>query len=81
MGKKPPVTDADFEVVDGPYRVGDENRDRRGWFLTEKTGRNGEALWYKPPGKISKFIRNAGLTVYIGCIVLGFVVMVIGELL
>lgn len=54
--EKPSVIDAEFEVVDGPYKVGDEHRERRGWYLTNKVNRRGEPLWWKPPGKIEQHI-------------------------
>jgi hypothetical protein len=77
MTKKPLITDADFEVVDGPYRVGDENREKRGWYLTDKIGKRGEALWYRPPGLISKWIRRIGLTVYASIFIFGIAIALI----
>jgi hypothetical protein len=46
-----PIIDAEFEVVDGPYRVGDEHREKRGWYLTDLIGKHGEQLWFKPPNQ------------------------------
>lgn len=80
MALKPRITDAEFEVVSGPYRVGDENRVKRGWFLTDRVGKRGEPLWYRPPGKVSKWIRRIGIAAYVGCIALGFIAMVLGEI-
>lgn len=75
--QKSQIVDADFEVVDGPYRVGDEHRERKGWFLTDKVDKNGDPLWYKPPGPISRFIRVAGAVVWIGAIVLGILITIL----
>lgn len=76
MKAAPKIIDAEFEVVSGPYRVGDEHRERRGWFLTDKVGKRGEALWYRPPGLISKWIRRIGLAVYLSLVVFGIVIAI-----
>lgn len=74
MTRKPLITDAEFEVVDGPYRVGDESREKPGWYLTDKVGRHGEPLWYRPPGLISKWIGRLGWIVYLGLMAFGIIV-------
>ena len=63
--------DAEFEVVSGPLRAGDEHPIRKGWYLTDKLDRKGNALWYKPPGTISKWIRRIGIGVYLGLMGIG----------
>lgn len=63
--------DAEFEVVSGPLRVGDEHPIRKGWFLTDKVGRHGEPLWYKPPGPVSRWIRRIGVIGYLALMALG----------
>lgn len=77
----PKVIDAEFDVVDGPYRVGDEHRERRGWFLTDKIGKHGEPLWYKPPSRVWVWIRRACYAIWFGCIALGVLGMILGEFL
>lgn len=46
-----PWTDAEFEVVEGPYRPGDPHRDRkkRRWRFVGWPDRYGRPLWYRPP--------------------------------
>ena len=69
----PEVIDADFEVVSGPLRVGDEHPTQKGWFLTDQVDRRGRPLWYKPPHVAWKIIRTAcwvivGLLVLLACV-------------
>lgn len=40
--------DAEFEVVDGPRRLGDPHPRRKRW-LYAGVGARGQALWYRPP--------------------------------
>lgn len=63
--------DAEFEVVSGPLRVGDEHPIRKGWYLTDKIGRKGEVLWYKPPSTFSKWVRRVALATYFGLMAIG----------
>ena len=65
------IIDADFEVVSGPLRVGDEHPTRKGWYLTDKVSRKGEALWYKPPSAPSKWIRRVALALFALLMALG----------
>lgn len=74
MRTEPLITDAEYEVVDGPYRVGDENREKRGWYLTDRIGKRGEQLWYRPPGLISKWIGRLGWIVYLSLMAFGILV-------
>lgn len=69
MGKS--YVDAEFEVVSGPLRVGDEHPVRKGWYLTDKIGRRGEPLWFKPPGPISRWIKRLGVIGYVVLMVFG----------
>lgn len=75
------IIDAEFEVVDGPYRVGDEHRTRKGWYLTDRLDRHGNPLWYKPPGVFSKWLRRIGYVLWLGPILLGVAGMVVAEFL
>ena len=62
-----PIIDADFEVVSGPYRVGDEHRKRRGWYWTGRYDKNGVPLWYRPPARYWRWLRPALLALlYLG---------------
>jgi len=49
MTKPPPITDAEFEVIDGPIRPGDSHPVRREWIFTGRQDRKGRSLWYRPP--------------------------------
>lgn len=79
MSKKPLVTDAEFEVVSGPFRVGDEHPTQKGWYYTDKIGRHGERLWYKPPGPISRWVRRVALFMYLGMMGMAFVGIFLAE--
>lgn len=57
--------DADFEVVSGPFRVGDEHPTQKGWFFTDKVGRRGEPLWYRPPGFVSRWVRRIAAAIIV----------------
>lgn len=59
------VIDADFEVVSGPYRVGDEHPTERGWYFTDKVDRRGNPLWYRPPSGVSRWVRRVALTLFL----------------
>lgn len=65
------VTDAEFEVVSGPYRVGDEHRVHRGWFFTGHYDRHGIVQWYKPPGPVWRWIRRVLWIVYAVIMLIG----------
>jgi|GEM_PF-6811732 len=58
------IIDTGFTIVSGPRRVGDEHPTRKGWFLTDRTDRHGNPLWYKPPGKLSRGFYLWGLWTY-----------------
>lgn len=64
MAGKLKIIDADFEVVSGPLRVGDEHPIRKGWYLTDKLGKRGEPLWYQPPSPASKWVRRIALILF-----------------
>lgn len=49
MPKRPKIIDAEFEVIEGPYRIGDEHRTRKRWLWTGHYDKNGVPLWYRPP--------------------------------
>lgn len=78
---RPKIIDAEYEVVDGPYRVGDEHRERKGWYLTDQLDKDGLPVWYKPPGRISRWVRRIGLVMYVGPIILGILAMIVMEFL
>lgn len=65
------VIDADYEVISGPLRVGDEHPTRKGWYLTDQVGADGNALWFKPPGPFSRWIRRIAIFIWIAAVVLG----------
>jgi hypothetical protein len=75
MGK---VIDADFELVSGPLRAGDEHPVRKGWYLTDRLDRFGNQLWYKPPGPISRWIRRIGIILW-GLLILGGIVATLAS--
>lgn len=77
MSKKPLVTDAEFEVVSGPFRVGDEHPTQKGWYYTDKIGRKGERLWYRPPGPISRWIRRLALIAYFSMMAFAIIITLI----
>lgn len=65
------VIDADVDYVAGPMRPGDEHPVNKGWFYTGRFNRKGDALWYKPPGPISRWIRRIALAIYLALMALG----------
>ena len=67
------ITDAEFEVLDGPMRPGDEHPTRKGWFLTERLDRRGNPLWYKPPARYWRWLRPALLVVWLAFILVGLI--------
>lgn len=64
MGERRRVIDAEFEVVGGPLRVGDEHPIRKGWYLTDQVDRHGNRLWYKPPSTFSRWVRRVALVLF-----------------
>jgi hypothetical protein len=38
------------------FRLGPEHPHRKGWFATDQFGKQGEPLWYKPPGFVSRWL-------------------------
>lgn len=71
MGRR--IIDAEFEVIGGPLRVGDEHPTKRGWFLTDQVDRHGNTLWYKPPSTFSKWVRQVALIMFLG--MMGFTLL------
>ena len=69
-------TDVEFEVIQGEYRVGEESRERPGWFFTGRRDRHGNPLWYKPPFLSRRLIHKVAVVV----ICLGFAVALLGLL-
>lgn len=65
------VIDAEFEVVGGPLRVGDEHPTVKGWYWTGRYDRKGVGLWYKPPGLISRWVRKIALWLYLAMMAIG----------
>lgn len=45
----PKIIDVEFEVISGPYRIGDEHATRKRWYWTGKYDAAGTPLWYRPP--------------------------------
>lgn len=43
------IIDADFDVVGGPYRVGDEHRAERGWYFTGRYNSAGHPYFMRHP--------------------------------
>jgi hypothetical protein len=46
---KEKIIDAEYELVSGPLRPGDEHPVRKGWYYTGRWNTGGQALWYRPP--------------------------------
>ncbi len=79
---------SDQEVRDawtliGLYKLqpGDEHPTKKGWFLTDKLGSRKEPLWYKPPSRLSVWVRRIALWTWIGLIGTGIVVSLLLEYL
>lgn len=72
MSNKPLITDAEFEVIEGPYRIGDEHRKRKRWFWTGTFDRKGVPLWYRPP----RFNKWQFALVWIAGLTAAFVIVV-----
>lgn len=72
--KKPLITDVEFEVIEGPYRVGDEHRTRKRWLWTGLYRGDGVPLWYRPP----RFTQYQFAAVVVGCAVLGMALLLLG---
>ncbi|MET3526183.1 hypothetical protein [Phenylobacterium koreense] len=75
MGERRRVIDAEFEVVGGPLRVGDEHPTQKGWYLTDKVDRHGNTLWYKPPSAFSRWVRRVALVLFCLAMALGILGM------
>ena len=72
--KHPKIIDAEFEVIEGPYRIGDEHRTRKRWRWTGLYDKRGVPLWYRPP-RFNKW-QFAGIGVLV--MILGFCLIVAG---
>jgi hypothetical protein len=71
------VIDADFELVSGPFREGDEHPDKPGWYWTGRKNAQGEWLWYKPPHPAWRWLLYA---IFPGLPILGLlIVLVVGA--
>ena len=71
------VIDADFELVSGPFREGDEHPDKPGWYWTGKKDEHGDWLWYQPPNRYWLWVRRLAWTIWIGSIVGGILLALI----
>ncbi|MFN3522287.1 MAG: hypothetical protein ACK4YQ_08550 [Phenylobacterium sp.] len=60
MGDVREIVDAEFEVVGGPYRVGDEHRREKGWYFTGQYNASGDPLFMRHPSwwRRRAFIRR-----------------------
>jgi hypothetical protein len=69
------IVDAEYEVVGGPYRVGEEHRREKGWYFTGKYDRDGHpyfirsARWFRWRGRMWALLYIAlclapGLIIY-----------------
>lgn len=45
----PQITDAEFQVVRGPYRAGDESPRYKGWYFTGRFNGDGDPLFIRKP--------------------------------
>lgn len=70
--KRPKIIDAEFEVIEGPYRIGDEHRTRKRWYWTGTYSKRGVPLWYRPP-RFNKW-QFAGIGVLVMILGLCFLV-------
>lgn len=73
---KQDYTDAEFEVIKGEYRTGEESRTRPGWYYTGRRDARGNQLWYRPPLLQRRFFRRLALAV----VSLGFLAAVAGMI-
>lgn len=73
------TVDARFEYVAGPMRPGDEHPGHPGWLYTGRRGRDGELLWYRPPGNVSRWVRRLGLWVYWGLMAFAMLMVALFE--
>lgn len=60
MTPRRPYIDAKFEVIDGPYRIGDRHRSPqlKSWRYTGHRDRFGVPVWYRPPVISRRLILN-----------------------
>lgn len=80
MGREKSFIDADFEVVSGPYRVGEEHRRRKGWYFTGHFDRHGDPIWYKPPPLISRIAAHIYRGMFVAIVVVVVTSMVYAGL-
>jgi hypothetical protein len=73
----PKTIDADFEIVSGPYRVGDRHPRKRRWRYTGHHGADGVVLWYRPPIVSKAAIRRGACIFGVSCLVLFAVSMAV----
>lgn len=55
--------------------IGDEHPTRKGWYLMDGMGPRGEPMWFRPPHRLWRWLRPALLTVYLGFIGTGLLVI------
>ena len=71
--KREQIIDAEFEVVGGPYRVGDEHRREKGWFFTGRYDAEGWPLFQRAPLPYWKSFRSIGwwfVIIYVAAVLL-----------
>jgi len=77
MSRDRKITDAEFEVIEGPYRIGDEHRTRKRWLWTGTYDSQGVPLWYRPPARFWRWLRPALITLLLlGIPLIGLVGMI-----
>lgn len=62
MSDRPPILDAEFEVVAGPMRVGDPHRTRKDWYFTGRYNAEGDPYFIRGAGWWRR--RRIGRAVY-----------------
>lgn len=78
------IIDADYEVVGGPYQVGEEHRREKGWYFTGKYNADSDPYFMRHPSWFRRLrfwrelpLKIAGVLLVI--IVLSIVLALVGE--
>lgn len=78
------IIDADFEIVGGPYRLGEEHRRERGWYFTGRHDADGDPYFMRHPRwwRRRRMLRLApiiALGVFAACILVLSLGVAVGE--
>lgn len=58
----PQITDAEFRVVRGPYRAGDESPRHKGWYFIGRFNAQGDPLFIRKPKPYWRTFQGLVLT-------------------